>query len=88
MRRKPFRMTKAMLEMGVWDLWAKQLGLPLYRLLGGTRTQIPVGVSLGIQPSAEATRDLAVEPVTINGWAGEVAKAKETSDKEAGKSAQ
>ncbi len=61
-RLAPFRgnrMTKAMLEMGVWDLWAKQLGLPLYRLLGGTRTLIPVGVSLGIQPSVEATRDLA-----------------------------
>jgi o-succinylbenzoate synthase len=60
-RLGPFRgnrMAKALVEMAVWDLWAKSLGLPLYRLLGGNRTSIPVGVSLGIQPSLEATRDL------------------------------
>lgn len=51
------RMTKALVEMAFWDLWAKSLNLPLYRLLGGNRTAIPVGVSLGIQKSLEATRD-------------------------------
>lgn len=57
-RLAPFRgnrMAKALVEMAVWDLWAKCLGQPLYRLLGGTRTAIPVGVSLGIQKSLEAT---------------------------------
>lgn len=52
------RMAKALVEMAFWDVWAKSLGLPLSRLLGGTRERIPVGVSLGIQPSLEATRDL------------------------------
>jgi o-succinylbenzoate synthase len=51
------RMAKAMVEMAFWDLWAKSLNQPLYRLLGGNRMQIPVGVSLGIQKSLEATRD-------------------------------
>jgi O-succinylbenzoate synthase len=49
------RMAKAMLEMAVWDLWARSLGQPLGRLLGGNRTKVAVGVSLGIQKSFEAT---------------------------------
>jgi O-succinylbenzoate synthase len=59
-RLAPFRgnrMAKAMIEMAFWDLWAKSLGLPLSRLLGGNRLVIPVGVSLGIQKSLEATRE-------------------------------
>jgi len=52
------RMAKALVEMAVWDLWAKRLNQPLCALLGGSRKSIPVGVSLGIQPSLEATRDL------------------------------
>ncbi len=49
------RMAKAVVEMAYWDLWAKQLNLPLCQLLGGNRSAIPVGVSLGIQKSIEAT---------------------------------
>ena len=51
------RMAKALVEMAFWDLWAKSLNLPLGRLLGGVRASIPVGVSLGIQKSLEATRE-------------------------------
>ncbi len=51
------RMAKALVEMAFWDLWAKSLNLPLSELLGGSRVHIPVGVSLGIQKSLEATRD-------------------------------
>ena len=43
-------MTKAMVEMAFWDLWAKSLNLPLKTLLGGERDAIDVGVSLGIGP--------------------------------------
>ena len=43
-------MAKATVEMAFWDLWAKSLGLPLGTLLGGTKDQIDVGVSLGIGP--------------------------------------
>ena len=42
------RMSKAMVEMAVWDLWAKALGLPLSAALGGVRDAVEVGVSLGI----------------------------------------
>lgn len=52
------RMTKALVEMAFWDLWAKSLNLPLNQLLGGVRQRIPVGVSLGIQKSLEATREV------------------------------
>lgn len=51
------RMAKALVEMAFWDIWAKSLGQPLCRLLGGTREKIAVGVSLGIQKSLEATRE-------------------------------
>ncbi len=54
----PFRgnpMAKAVLEMAFYDLFAKGAGLPLYRLLGGVRKEVAVGVSLGIQESIPAT---------------------------------
>ncbi len=47
------RMAKAALENAVWDLVAQRRGVPLARLLGGARTKIPCGVSIGIQPSPE-----------------------------------
>ena len=43
-------MTKAMVEMAFWDLWAKSLRLPLKVLLGGDKDRVEVGVSLGIGP--------------------------------------
>jgi len=49
------KMTKAAIEMAFWDLWCKSLGQPLWKVLGGVRTEIPVGISLGIEPSLEAT---------------------------------
>lgn len=51
-------MAKAIVEMAFWDLWARCLGVPLQSLLGGTRERVPVGVSLGIQPSIETTVDV------------------------------
>ncbi|MGH2499336.1 MAG: o-succinylbenzoate synthase [Candidatus Limnocylindria bacterium] len=47
------RMAKATAEMAVWDIAAKQAGVPLARLLGGTRDRISCGVAIGIQPSIE-----------------------------------
>jgi O-succinylbenzoate synthase len=45
------RMAKAALENAVWDLEAQKKRIPLAQLLGGTRSSIPCGVSIGIQPS-------------------------------------
>lgn len=47
-------MAKAALETAVWDAEAKLKNLPLAKLLGGTRAEIPCGVSIGIQPSINA----------------------------------
>lgn len=56
-------MAVAALETAFWDLQAKAAGLPLWRLLGGVRTATPVGASLGIQKSIEATVDEALKHV-------------------------
>ena len=57
-------MAKAAVEMAAWDLFAKQRGEPLSRVLGGTRDRIASGVSIGIQGSlddlaAKVERELA-----------------------------
>ncbi len=46
-------MAKAALENAVWDIEAQSKGISLGRLLGGTLTEIPCGVSLGIQPAID-----------------------------------
>ncbi|MBI1749964.1 MAG: o-succinylbenzoate synthase [Acidobacteria bacterium] len=42
-------MAKAGLETAIWDAEAKQKGIPLWKLLGGTREELPCGVSIGIK---------------------------------------
>lgn len=51
------RMAKAAVEMAAWDLFARQAGVPLRALLGGTRERIESGVSIGIQDSLEQLQD-------------------------------
>ena len=46
-------MAKAALETALWDAEAKQKSLPLAKLLGGTRAEVPCGVSIGIQPTID-----------------------------------
>ena len=48
------RMAKATLETACWDLEAKKAGVPLWKHLGGTRSEIACGVSIGIQDTPEA----------------------------------
>jgi O-succinylbenzoate synthase len=56
------RMAKAALENAVWDLEAQVERVPLAELLGGTRSIIPCGVSIGIQPSpAQLMKKIATE---------------------------
>lgn len=47
------RMAKAAIETACWDLESRQLGLPLWKHLGGERDEIPCGVSIGIQNTLE-----------------------------------
>ena len=47
-------MAKAAVEMAAWVLAAERAGVPLARLLGGTRAEIETGISLGIQRSPAA----------------------------------
>ena len=56
-RMKPVRghrMAKATLETACWDLEAKNAGAPLWKHLGGTRSEIACGVSIGIQDTPDA----------------------------------
>jgi len=60
------RMAKAALENALWDAEARQRNLPLWKLLGGTRRQIPCGVSIGIQE----TIDKLLEKIAVELAAG------------------
>lgn len=60
---RPWRdhqMAKAAVEMAFWDLWAKVQGLPLWQVLGGTRSEVDVGVSLGIRQIPQTLNDVRV----------------------------
>ncbi|MGC2830610.1 MAG: o-succinylbenzoate synthase [Candidatus Acidiferrum sp.] len=46
-------MAKAALEAAIWDAEAKQKGISLSKLLGGTREEISSGVSIGIKDSLD-----------------------------------
>ena len=47
------RMAKAAVENALWDAEAQEKQVPLWKLLGGTRSEIACGVSIGIQDSVE-----------------------------------
>ena len=48
------RMAKAAIETACWDLEARHRNTPLWRLLGGTRSEVTSGVSIGLQPTNDA----------------------------------
>ena len=47
------QMAKAAIEGAVWDLFAKKRQLPLHKVLGGMKSSIEVGVSIGIQKNVD-----------------------------------
>ncbi|MGE8203873.1 o-succinylbenzoate synthase [Heyndrickxia sp. NPDC080065] len=46
-------MAKSTMEGAVWDIFAKQQGIPLAYALGGEKKQIEVGISIGIQETVQ-----------------------------------
>jgi len=59
-------MARAGLENALWDIEAQQKNISLAQLLGGTRNEIPCGVSIGLQATPEVLR----EKVTVEVAAG------------------
>ena len=60
-RVRGHNMAKGGLETAAWDAEARQKNVPLWRLLGGTRQEIPCGVSIGIKPSVSELIDTVGE---------------------------
>jgi O-succinylbenzoate synthase len=58
-------MAKSALDCAVWDLYAKEKGISLSKALGGTRTKVETGISIGIQNSPEELLE------TVNGFIAE-----------------
>ncbi len=52
-RIRGHNMAKAGLEAALWDAEARSKNQPLWKMLGGTREEIPCGVSIGIKPTLE-----------------------------------
>jgi O-succinylbenzoate synthase len=46
-------MAKSAIETAIWDAEAKSKNIPLHQLIGGQRTEIPCGVSIGIKESVD-----------------------------------
>jgi o-succinylbenzoate synthase len=46
-------MAKATVETAIWDAEAKLKNIPLWKLIGGERQEIPCGVSIGIKDSLD-----------------------------------
>jgi O-succinylbenzoate synthase len=61
-------MAKAAVEAAVWDLQAREIGVPLWELLGGARSRLAVGVSVGLQADDEVLAE-KVEAYLSQGYA-------------------
>lgn len=57
-------MAKAALETAIWDLYGKETHQSIQQLVGASREEISVGVSIGIQPSIERLLDVVEAYVT------------------------
>ncbi len=62
------QMARAGIEMAIWDLHAKLLGMPLWEFLGGRGDPVEVGVSVGLQPDDD-TLARKVEEYLTQGYA-------------------
>ena len=55
----------SILDIALWDLKGKALGLPLYRLLGGYRDSVPVYVSTAYYQENQTTDDVARDVASV-----------------------
>ena len=47
------RMARSSIDCALWDLYSKEQGIPEYKALGGTKTEVEAGVSLGIEKTSD-----------------------------------
>jgi len=47
------RMARSAIDCALWELYSKQQGLPEWKALGGVKTEVEAGVSLGIEKSPD-----------------------------------
>lgn len=60
-------MARGGLETAIWEVEARSKGVPLWKLLGGVRDEIPCGVSIGIKQSLDELL-LAVNTELLAGY--------------------
>ncbi|RCW77476.1 o-succinylbenzoate synthase [Saliterribacillus persicus] len=60
-------MAKAAVEGALWDLYAKKENVPLYKLIGGVRSQVRAGVSIGMQDSISTVLE-EIEQALLAGY--------------------
>ena len=48
---------KAAVDMALYDLYAKNLGQPLFKLLGGTRTELTTDLTISVNPVPQMVED-------------------------------
>jgi o-succinylbenzoate synthase len=58
------QLAKAGVEMALWDLLGKRTGKSLREMLGGERSRVEVGVSVGLQSSREKLVEMVAEYVS------------------------
>jgi O-succinylbenzoate synthase len=63
-------MAKAAVEMAAWDLFARQQGLPLCRVLGGSEALIEAGIASGVSIGIQDSLDQLAERIAIELAAG------------------
>ncbi len=57
-RVRGHNMAKAVLESACWDLWAQHEGVSLSKALGGVKTEVESGVSIGVQKDISTLVDV------------------------------
>ncbi len=55
---------KGAISMALHDVFAKAANLPLWKFLGGTKTMLPIGLSIGIKQSPEALAEFLSQQKT------------------------